>query len=118
MSVCCPRVRRPPADGGPRRDLWQVFAEGYYPREQAFSVSEERPTEISIVLERVPVRAAGGRGGLHSRPAGIDTGRASCRVVICVPGAQIDRAGAEAREGFCQSYVTGAVPFMATCCVL
>ena len=42
----------------------QVFAEGYYPREQAFSVSEERPTEISIVLQRVPVRADG-RLGLY-----------------------------------------------------
>lgn len=34
--------------------VMEVFAEGYYPREQSFSVSEERPTEMSIVLERVP----------------------------------------------------------------
>ena len=34
----------------------QVFAQGYYPREQAFRVTNERPTEISIALERVPVR--------------------------------------------------------------
>ncbi|XP_043192809.1 carboxypeptidase M-like isoform X2 [Amphibalanus amphitrite] len=38
----------------PGNYVMEVFAEGYYPREQAFSVSEERPTEISILLERVP----------------------------------------------------------------
>ncbi|XP_037068654.1 uncharacterized protein LOC119089958 [Pollicipes pollicipes] len=34
--------------------VMEVFAEGYYPREQQFSVREEYPTELTIAMDRVP----------------------------------------------------------------